>query len=560
LHPSNLAKRGTVLLFLAVIAFYFYGLGHLPLLGPDEPRYAQVAREMFVRHDLITPTLGGHVWFEKPALLYWLMIASFKLFGVSEWAARLPSAVAGLLTIAALFVVSRQATAVAKDTESQSYAFWCVLVSATTLGLVVFSRGASFDILLTMTTTWALAFYVLYEFAVEEKIQRRCLAGFYSFIGFSLLAKGLVGIVIPFGVVGLYYLLERRIPKRSALMSVLWGVPLALIIASAWYGPVIRLHGWLFIDQFIIQQHFARYLSNKYHHSGPFYYYLLVVPPFALPWTAFLIDGLLQLKTRLWRATEVADVDRRMNRLMIFSFAWILFPLVFFSLSSSKLPGYVLPALPAAAFIIGERLWRVNLNARNQTVGIKSQVWLWPIKTTAILGVMFPVATLAYAWRTGSLSITLALLLGVPAFTAGCIAFFLRRKPVAAIAIALATVVILIVLLNRAAPAFADHQSSKRLLQLADARGYSHAPIYGLRHDDRSPEFYAPGRIVYAPDGEPVLFESIGQVVWESRRRNQTILTMAPLTDVEPFRQLSSMRVDVIGDNERVALVAIGPP
>jgi 4-amino-4-deoxy-L-arabinose transferase-like glycosyltransferase len=69
LHPSTLAKRGTVLLFLAIVAFYSYGLGHLPLVGPDEPRYAQVAREMFLRRDLITPTLGGHTWFEKPALL-----------------------------------------------------------------------------------------------------------------------------------------------------------------------------------------------------------------------------------------------------------------------------------------------------------------------------------------------------------------------------------------------------------------------------------------------------------------------------------------------------------
>jgi 4-amino-4-deoxy-L-arabinose transferase-like glycosyltransferase len=103
LQPSTLAKRGSLFLFLAVIAFYFYGLGHLPFVGPDEPRYAQVAREMFLRGDLITPTLGGHTWFEKPPLLYWMMIAGFKLFGVSEWSARLPSALSGVLTAAAVF-------------------------------------------------------------------------------------------------------------------------------------------------------------------------------------------------------------------------------------------------------------------------------------------------------------------------------------------------------------------------------------------------------------------------------------------------------------------------
>src|SRR5687768_15594499 len=100
-----LAKRGSLVLFLVIVAFYFYGLGYLPLLGPDEPRYAQVAREMFLRGDLITPTLGGQLWFEKPALLYWMMIGSYQLFGVSEWSARLPSAVSGILTVAALFFV-----------------------------------------------------------------------------------------------------------------------------------------------------------------------------------------------------------------------------------------------------------------------------------------------------------------------------------------------------------------------------------------------------------------------------------------------------------------------
>ena len=94
---STLAKRGSLILFLHRCGIYLYGLGHLPLLGPDEPRYAQIGREMFLRGDLITPTLGGHPWFEKPALLYWLMIASYKIFGVSEWSARLPAAVAGLL-------------------------------------------------------------------------------------------------------------------------------------------------------------------------------------------------------------------------------------------------------------------------------------------------------------------------------------------------------------------------------------------------------------------------------------------------------------------------------
>ncbi len=109
MHPSTLAKRVYLLLFAVIIAFYLYGLGKLPLLGPDEPRYAQVAREMLLSRDLITPTLGGHTWFEKPALLYWMIAAAFKVFGVSEWSARLGPAVCGLLTIVAVWCVGREA-------------------------------------------------------------------------------------------------------------------------------------------------------------------------------------------------------------------------------------------------------------------------------------------------------------------------------------------------------------------------------------------------------------------------------------------------------------------
>jgi hypothetical protein len=123
-----------------------------------------------------------------------------------------------------------------------------------------------------------------------------------------------------------------------------------------------------------------------------------------------------------------------------------------------------------------------------------------------------------------------------------------------------ATVVVLIAALNSAAPAFAERESSKRLLQLADARGYSQPPNYALQRDDRIPEVYVAGRVVYEPDGEPTMYEGVGQVVWESRRRQRTILTMAPIRDVEQFRQLSSMRVDVVGDNGKFALLAVGPP
>jgi 4-amino-4-deoxy-L-arabinose transferase-like glycosyltransferase len=344
LHPSTLAKRVYLLLFAIIIAFYLYGLGKLPLLGPDEPRYAQVAREMFVTGDLITPTLGHHTWFEKPALLYWMIAAAFKVFGVSEWSARLGPALCGLLTIAAVWCVGREI-----DREDpRGFAFWSVVVTASCLGLIVFSRAASFDVVITMTTTWALAFFVMHEL----RHKRSLLAGFYVFVGVSLLAKGLVGIVIPFGVVGLYYLLRRAWPSRSVWLSLFWGVPLSLAVSAIWYGPVIARHGWTFIDEFFIQHHFARYMSNKYHHPQPIYFYPVIILMLALPWTPYLILALAKVRGWTWRGGDSLSIVR------VFSLAWLLLPLVFFSFSGSKLPGYVLPVVPAVALLVSDRLTR----------------------------------------------------------------------------------------------------------------------------------------------------------------------------------------------------------
>jgi 4-amino-4-deoxy-L-arabinose transferase-like glycosyltransferase len=550
LHPSALAKRGTVLLFLAVVAFYFYGLGQLPFVGPDEPRYAQVAREMFLRHDLITPTLGGHTWFEKPALLYWMMVGSFKLFGVSECAARLPAALSGLLTVAAIYCIG---TRIERDATEKlrGYGFWVTLASATTVGITVFSRAASFDIILTMATTWALAFYLLHELERSAKRRLAFLFGFYVFIGLSLLAKGLIGIVIPIGVVSLYQLFCKRLPERGVLTSLLWGIPLALLVASTWYAPVILRHGWPFIDQFFIQHHFARYVSNKYHHWRPVYYYLLVTPLLALPWTAFLVDGLFYVGTWL-RTAKIPESDRSLvslNRLLVFALAWFLFPLIFFSFGNSKLPGYIIPVLPAACLIIGERLWRVNSGHTNSN---------WAVRTTASLCLLFAMGTLVYAWLTKDLSRACAFLIASPLFIAGSFAFLRRHKRAASLlVIAGATFVVLIVALRCAAPTMAERESSKRLLEIADARGYSRTVICGMQRSDRTPEFYAAGRVVYGADGEPIMYEGPSQALSESQRRGDAVLVFVPLEELSQLTEMAAAHADVIGNNRRYAIVAV---
>ena len=225
LQRSILAKRAWLVLFIVITAFYLWGLGSLPLVGPDEPRYAEVAREMLMRRDFITPTLGGLPWFEKPPLLYWMMILAYRVLGVSEYAARIGPALCGLATAVFIYWMGRAISDLAQDRDvdvAPNIGRWSALAWLSSLGAIGFSRGATFDIVLTMTVSGALAC-----FFVSELRGRRgpggsgsldwLLAAFYLFAGLSLLAKGLIGFVIIFGVVGSYFIFRREWPRRAPL-------------------------------------------------------------------------------------------------------------------------------------------------------------------------------------------------------------------------------------------------------------------------------------------------------------------------------------------------------
>lgn len=543
MQSLRLAKRAWLLIFFAVIAFYLYGLGHLPLVGPDEPRYAQVAREMMLRGDLITPTLGGHTWFEKPPLLYWMMIASYRVFGVSEWTARLGPAIAGLLTLTAVFWTARRVcTSVASD-ELRGLGPWSAFVAASTLGIIVFSRGAGFDGVVTMTLTWALGFYLVAEVTTEVSRRRRLWAGFFVFIGLSLLAKGLVGFVVPAGVVGTYHLMRREFPSRAFLVNLIWGVPLALAVAALWYAPVIARHGWPFIDEFFIQHHFARYTTNKYLHPQPFFFYLLVIIPLTLPWTVFLIEGLGKARGWQWRGQEP------LGKLRVFLFAWLIFPVAFFSLSSSKLPGYIVPALPAATLIAGERL------ARFASRGLNG---FWAMRITGGIAAAFAVGTSLYAGFTEELSRSCGLVVAVPILITALISiFWTRLKSISSLSVGFAVFVALVIALNCGAGRIAGRESTRDLIHAATKLGYGTAPVYALHEIDRTAEFYAAGRVVYNAEGQPLRFESALDVLNAARFHGSRVLVFVPLEYLYQLTSLPGAHIELIGNNGRMALVGV---
>ncbi len=545
----TLAKRGRVALAAAVGAVYFYGLGAMPLVGPDEPRYAQVAREMLARGDWVTPTLAGHTWFEKPALLYWLMMAGYSVFGFTEFAARFGVALSGMATVLLVWWV---ASRVERDAGAgvRGFGLVCAAVTASSAGLMVFSRGASFDTPLTMTVTAAIVCFFLADGERDARRRRWLLAGVYASVGASLLAKGLVGAVIIFGVAALYLGVRRG--RRSFWgLGMWWGPLITLAVASVWYAPVIVRHGWEFVDEFFVQHHLARFTSNRYHHPQPFYFYLPIMALLALPWTAFLVQGLAGLIRMNWRG------DDQLTRLRILAFIWLAVPVVFFSLSGSKLPGYVMPALPGAALLVGERVLRY----------VKGEGGLWAMRLTGALalfvfvcGLVFSAGVFNVGGAAGARMLSPVCIIAVvsPAGLAGALAVFAtRRRVLSVVALTGATFLTVLLIVGCALEPLAQRETVKPLLTLAEAEGYGSLPVFHLHEVERTSEFYAAGRLVYDAEGEPLKFEGVGQLVEALRARGGRGLVLVPRDLTHQLTDSGEIESRGLGDDGELAIVFV---
>lgn len=326
---------------------FFYGLGSLPFIGPDEPRYAEVAREMHRSGDWITTRLGGIHWFEKPALTYWLSAIGFKLFGETEFAARFGIAVLATLGVLLVYVFG-------KRVHSARFGYLSAAALATCGLWPGFARGATFDLPLSVMMALALCSFFVWERHEREAGKNRLWWVFCFALGLAVLAKGLVGIVLPGAIIGLYLLLTRNLKAVLNPKLLFVGALLFLATAATWYAPVMARHGREFIDEFFIGHHFQRYVSNKYKHPQPFYFFFVVVLLGTFPWNCYFVSA-------AWRAIK-GRAELLKDRLRVFLWLWALLPVLFFSVSGSKLPGYILPVFPALAMLIGTELerWRMD--------------------------------------------------------------------------------------------------------------------------------------------------------------------------------------------------------
>ena len=326
--------------------FFFFGLAHFGLLGADEPRYAQVAREMLTHHDWITPTLGGQPWLEKPVLYYWQAIVIYKIFGVSDWSARLPSAIDATLMVIAVFVFLRR--------FRPGFDLDGALITASAIGVIGFARAASMD--MPLAATFAIAMLAWY--AWHETGNKTCLVIFYGFVALGTLAKGPIA---PFLAAAIVVAFAGTQKDLKIVFKTLWipGVLIFLLVALPWYIAV-QLRNAEFFRVFILEHNFSRFGTNRYHHPQPIWFYVPVVIIALLPWATFAIAALRETIRSWWAGRRL--VRQPEDAFNFFLTIWFVLPVAFFSLSQSKLPGYILPAIPAGALLLAEYMCRRSQN------------------------------------------------------------------------------------------------------------------------------------------------------------------------------------------------------
>jgi 4-amino-4-deoxy-L-arabinose transferase-like glycosyltransferase len=345
--PQNQASnhRPSLLLLALTAALLLFRLGSVPLIGPDEPRYARVAVEMHRSGSYLIPTLQGQPWLEKPPLYYWLAGAAFSLLGETETAARLPSVLAALLLVAGTLFFGTRIT----DRETGLHAGF---VAATTPLAFVYGRAAAMDMLLAATVTCAVGLVALRLLGLAGRL---AIPAAWVFMALATLAKGPLGLLLPVLIVAGYVVATREWRHVRTVLAPA-GIALFVLVAGPWYLLMWRQEGQAFVDVFLLNHNLQRFTSTIHRHPGPIFYYAPVLLAGVFPWTGLALAGLGTLKPKMSRGD-------------LFILLWLALPFLFFSVAGSKLPGYILPCLPPLALITGRAAHQMALGELRGPVG-----------------------------------------------------------------------------------------------------------------------------------------------------------------------------------------------
>jgi 4-amino-4-deoxy-L-arabinose transferase-like glycosyltransferase len=489
--PGALTRRSAIVLLIAFTLVWFANLESRRLMHPDEGRYAEIAREMAQSGDWVTPRLNAIKYFEKPALQYWIGAAIFDTFGVRNWTARLWPAVAGWLGVLFIGYVGLRiggATLGLYAAAALGGCAWWVLNAH----ILTLDTGLSFWMGAGMG-----AFLVAQAGGASEREARGWMLAAWAALALAVLSKGLIGIVLPGGALVIYTLLERdwSLWKRLHLAA---GACVFLAIAAPWF-VVVSLRNPEFFDFFFIHEHFTRYLTNEAHREAPWWIFVPLLAVGILPWLPLFTWTV----KRAWNAAAGAGNGFRWQR---FALVWAAFIFVFFSLSGSKLPSYILPMFPALALIVG---WQLLTAANSELLRISLPIVAlagaaWLVMLFGYDAIVPRIADrrqpftpfVAYApWLRWALGIAFAGgALGIAALQRG-------RRTAAVLAIAFSSLVALQLVLA-GYDSFAETRSAQPLLARMAAERIvlrPDLPFYTIRMYDQTLPYYL-GRTVIQVD------------------------------------------------------------
>ncbi len=357
----NYRKTSIYFLFLVVYAsvLFFAGLGHRPLLGPDELRVAGIAAEMEMSGDPVVPRLNSEPFLEKPPLYFWALSAIFNLFGENSYTARIPSALAAVCGVALVFIFVRSTG------SSPLSALIAGFVLATSAEYFSLGRRCLIDMMLCLFTTSAMLCF----FHATRFLPRRSpwYVGFVLSLSCAVMTKGLVGLAIPQSALFIWLLVKKNFSCRVWYLLLI-GSALSFIPAAIWIGFLYNDLGWNAVHEIAWSNNFGRFTGSYRHHVQPFWYYLEKFPSQFFPWTIFLPTAFMQY------FREIREPKK--ESFFLFPVAWFAVPFLLLSISAGKRGLYLLPLYPAAAILVGAAVGAglEGRKAPTQWLSIPSQI------------------------------------------------------------------------------------------------------------------------------------------------------------------------------------------
>jgi 4-amino-4-deoxy-L-arabinose transferase-like glycosyltransferase len=331
-------KIGWLIIVVAII--WFANLEYRTLIKPDEGRYAEIPREMVVSGDWTTPRLNELKYFEKPPLQYWATATAYTVFGVEQWTSRLWTGVTGFLGI---FLVWFAGTRLF-GREAADYA---ALLLGSSLLYVLMGHVNTLDMGVTFFITLGILALSLAQSETDTVNRRNWMLLAWAGMALAVLSKGLMGIILPGTAVFLYTLVQRdfSVLKRMHWLS---GLAVFLVITAPWFYLVMQANPEFF-ERFFIYEHYTRFTTKDLGRYQPWYYFIPILLAGALPWTVLLFNS-------IWHTARGISFPKGVFHAERFLLVWAVFIYVFFSISGSKLPSYLLPMFPVLALLMGKRL------------------------------------------------------------------------------------------------------------------------------------------------------------------------------------------------------------